>query len=338
MKIYDPLGLVCPFTLRAKVYLREVWSRRLDWDTPLPADITAKWIRFFTMLFQLEQSRYSRCLRLKDAVGRPWLIILSDGSDLAYGYAAYIRWSLLNGEYWCRLIMAKCRIAPLNKLSTPQMELNAAVLSKRGRKVIELEMRFDFERVLQLVDSETVLSMINKTSTRFKVYEGVRIGEIQAATNGDLSCSAWMSGANNTADWLTRGRNPDELAEDSEWWNGPPILYQPIESWGLKFGPQKNEALPGEKKIHYTATAASEIPDIDYKKSSDVDRIIWMVARILSMARHKSFRGGSTLHITSQLLKEAEDLVVKDIQKELKDEIEKTDQKGRKGGRYYTRL
>ena len=98
------------------------------------------------------------------------------------------------------------------------------------------------------------------------MYEGVRIGEIQAATNGDLSCWAWMSGENNTADWLTRGRNPDELAEDSEWWNGPPILYQPIESWGLKFGLQKNEALPGEKKIRYTATAASEIPDIDYKK------------------------------------------------------------------------
>ncbi|CAB4008383.1 Hypothetical predicted protein [Paramuricea clavata] len=111
-------------------------------------------------------------------------------------------------------------------------------------------------------------------------------------------------------------------------------LYQPIESWGLMFGLQKNEALPGEKKIRYTATAASEIPDIDYKKSSDVDRIIWMVAKILSMARHKLFRGGSTLHITSQLLKEAEDLVVKDVQKELKDEIEKTDQKGRKGGRY----
>ena len=83
--------------------------------------------------------------------------------------------------------MAKCRIARVNKLSTPQMQLNAAVLSKRGRKVIESEMRFDFERVLQLVDSETVLSMINKISTRFKVYEGVRIEEIQEATDGDLS-------------------------------------------------------------------------------------------------------------------------------------------------------
>ena len=90
MKIYDPLGLVCPFTLLAKLYLREVWSRKLDWDTPLPMDLTKKWIRFFTTLFRLEQLRFPCCLRPKDAIGRPWLVILSDGSDLAFGYAAYI--------------------------------------------------------------------------------------------------------------------------------------------------------------------------------------------------------------------------------------------------------
>ena len=88
--------------------------------------------------------------------------------------------------------MAKCRIAPVNKLYTPQMELNATVLSKRVRKVIEKEMRFNFGRVLHIVDSDTVLNMIDKTSTPFKVYEGVtiRIGEIQAATNGRVSCWA----------------------------------------------------------------------------------------------------------------------------------------------------
>ena len=116
MKIYDPLGLVSPFTLLAKIYLREVWSRNLDWDAHLPADLTTKWVSFFTTLFQLDRLRLSRSLRPEDAVGRPWLIILSDGSDLAYGYAAYIRWTLQSGLYWCRLIMAKCRIAPINKL------------------------------------------------------------------------------------------------------------------------------------------------------------------------------------------------------------------------------
>ena len=116
------------------------------------------------------------------------MVILSDGSDLAYGCAAYIRWELSTGGFWCRLIMAKSRIAPQRKLSTPQMELNGAVLSKRTRVVIEKEMRYKFQEVYQLVDSETVLAMINKVSTRFKVYEGVRLGEIQAATKGDVSC------------------------------------------------------------------------------------------------------------------------------------------------------
>ena len=301
MKIYDPLGLVCPLTLLGKVYLREVWLRKLDWDIALPADLVAKWACFFTMMFRLEELRLPRCLRPKDAIGRPWLIILSDGSDQAYGYAVYIRWALPKGKFWCWLIMAKCRIAPLNKLSTLQMELNAAVLSKRGRKVFELEMRMDFERVLQLVDSKTVLSMINKTSTRFKVYEGVRIGEIQAATGGDLSCWAWMSEENNTADWLTRGHNPDELGEDSEWWNGPSILYQPMESWGLKFGIQKNEALPREKKICYTMAAEAKVPFLNYRKLSNINKIIWVIARILDVARHKTFRGGKSLCITSRM-------------------------------------
>ena len=353
MKIYDPLGLISPFTLLAKIYLRETWSRKLGWDDPLPADLCMKWSNFFSSLFKLQRLCLERCLRPSEAMGLPWLIILSDGSDLAYGFAAYIRWKLEDGRFWCRLIMAKCRIAPMNKLSTPQMELNAAVLSKRGRKVIEKEVRFDFERVLQIVDSETVLSMINKTSTRFKVYEGVRIGEIQAATNGDVSCWAWMSGEHNTADWLTRGRTPEELDNDSYWWNGPPILYQPIEEWGLKFNPKKDEVLPGEKKVPSkathtsttspvpattatwrTAAAIPDIPLIDYNRFSDVNKLIWVVARVFSIAKKKSFLGGTTLSISTEQLREAENFIVKDAQKSLNKELVKVDRNGRKGGRY----
>ncbi|CAB3998608.1 Hypothetical predicted protein [Paramuricea clavata] len=333
MKIYDPLGVISPFTLMATIYLRETWSRKLGWDDPLPAELCNKWSNFFTALFKLRRLCLERCLRPVNSNGRPWLIILSDGSDLAYGFAAYIRWKLDDGSYWCRLIMAKCRIAPINKLSTPQMELNAAVLSKRGRKVIEKEMRFDFERVLQIVDSETVLSMIHKTSTRFKVYEGVRIGEIQAATEGDLTCWAWMSGQHNTADWLTHGRAPEELNNDSHWWNGPPILYRPIEEWGLKFNPKK-EPLPGEKKVHVVAAAASvEALLIDYERFSSINKAIWVVARLLNIAK-KSFKGGRTLSISVKQLQEAENFIVKEVQKSFESELTKTDRKGRKGGRF----
>ena len=176
--------------------------------------------------------------------------------------------------------------------------------------------------------------MINKTSTRFKVYEGVRIREIQSATDGDLNCWAWMSGRHNTADWLTRGRNPKELDEDSQWWNGPAILSRPVEEWGLKFGLQKDCPLPVEKKICSSSTVLTQQPLIEYQRYSDINRVIWVIARLQNIARRKSFCGGRTEHVTPQHLQEAEDFLVKDAQRSMKDELLKKSNKNGKGGRY----
>ena len=176
--------------------------------------------------------------------------------------------------------------------------------------------------------------MIKKVSTRFRVYEGVRIGEIQAATNGDVSCWAWMSGQNNVADWLTRGRSPDQLDNDSQWWNGPPILYIPVEDWGLKFKPQQDEPLPGETKVKNMAMTSGKTSLIDYKRYSDINKLVWIVARLFGIARMKTFRGGKTLFLSSKLLKDAENFMVKDVQKSIQDELKKTDRNGRMGGRY----
>ena len=73
MKIYDPLGLICPFTLFAKIYLRETWSRKFEWDDQLPVDLCNKWFKFFSALFKLQCLNLDRCLRPVDSVGRPWL-------------------------------------------------------------------------------------------------------------------------------------------------------------------------------------------------------------------------------------------------------------------------
>ena len=92
----------------------------------------------------------------------------------------------------------------------------------------------------------------------------MRIGEIQAATNGDVSEWAWMSGKLNTADWLTRGRTPCDLDQNSEWWNGPNVFYQPETEWDLKFSVTKEEALPGEKKL------SSGVTQLGYLHSSNI--------------------------------------------------------------------
>ena len=62
-----------------------------------------------------------------------------------------------------------------------------------------------------------MLKMMNKRSTRFKQNEGVRIGELQTAKDGDMSSWFWVKGGENSADWLTRRKSIDMIGPDSEW-------------------------------------------------------------------------------------------------------------------------
>ena len=326
MKIYDPLGLYSPFTLQAKKLLRETWSRKLEWDDELSQDLYSQWVKFFSDLFTLQNYRYDRCLKPENAVGLPMLVILSDASDIAFGYVAYIRWKLDDDSYWCRMIMSKSRISPLRKVATPQMELNASVLSARGRKLIEKEMRFEFDSVRQLVDSETVLCMINKVSTRFKLYEGVRVGEVQASTNGDMTCWSWVKGEENTADWLTRCKDPAQLGPESEWWRGPSFLYRPVDQWQTKSYSQCKESVCSHLSdviISASTDTSPSVPLIAYERFSSSRNLIRVMARILNMFKVKSFSGLLLSQFDPELLQSATDIVLRDVQSHISSEISK---------------
>ena len=127
---------------------------------------------------------------------------------------------------------------------------------------------------------------------------------------------------------------PEELNQYSHWWNGPPILYQPIEEWGLKFGLQKEESFPGEKKMCNTATATADPPLIDFERFSDIDRVILVVARWKNIARNKTFRAQNATQVTAQHVKEAEDFVVKNVQKTIECELKKSASKKGNGSHY----
>ena len=48
-EIYDPLGLVAPLTIKAKLMMRVLWTeeRYLNWDDPIPENIGRNWRLFF---------------------------------------------------------------------------------------------------------------------------------------------------------------------------------------------------------------------------------------------------------------------------------------------------
>lgn len=112
--IYDPLGLLTPFTTRAKIIIRSIWVHepKLDWDSQLPEEIVNNWRRFTAELPKLTELAFPRALKPLAAVGKPELIIFSDGSEVAFGAGAYMRWEVQKGKFGARLIMAKSRMAP----------------------------------------------------------------------------------------------------------------------------------------------------------------------------------------------------------------------------------
>ena len=88
--IFDPLCLVCPFTVRSKILFQETWSRGLQWDDELPPDMKRKWAEWTAELENLSDVSVSRCIHSFSKVTVQKLHVFSDASEQAYAAAVYV--------------------------------------------------------------------------------------------------------------------------------------------------------------------------------------------------------------------------------------------------------
>ena len=61
--VFDPLGFVGPFVIKAKVLLQELWSRGYDWDDVVCDEIARRMESWFEQLRSLGKVQVPRCLR-----------------------------------------------------------------------------------------------------------------------------------------------------------------------------------------------------------------------------------------------------------------------------------
>ena len=59
----------------------------------------------------MENILCERCIKSKDTVGKPTLILFSDGSEGDYGTHTYVQWNMTNGKFDCNLLAAKSILA-----------------------------------------------------------------------------------------------------------------------------------------------------------------------------------------------------------------------------------
>ena len=85
-RVFDPMGLLTPFLMIPKLLFQELWTRGLDWDEPLDADIANSWETWKHELANVDQIKIPRwLLRNLSSVDKVELHGFGDASERAYG-------------------------------------------------------------------------------------------------------------------------------------------------------------------------------------------------------------------------------------------------------------
>ncbi|XP_031341031.1 uncharacterized protein LOC116169144 [Photinus pyralis] len=126
-KIFDPLGLLGPITVKIKIILQRLWSEQLNWDESVPLHIYTEWKRIVNSLKNIENVRLPRQVTIQNYTELE-LHGFCDASEAAYACCVYIRSKDKEGNIKCNLLCAKSRVAPLKTITIPKLELCGAVL------------------------------------------------------------------------------------------------------------------------------------------------------------------------------------------------------------------
>ncbi|XP_011687412.1 PREDICTED: uncharacterized protein LOC105449728 [Wasmannia auropunctata] len=227
-KLFDPLGLLSPVTIGAKILMQEIWTLRLEWDNPILPKTAERWKLFVKGLQDLPTLEFPRWLGLKSNQTFK-LHGFADASPHAYAAVVFCRSISDNGIANTHLICSKAKVAPLKCMTIPRLELaGAALVTKLVKHLLNLLDR-DHVPIYLWTDSTVVYTWITNHPSRWKDFVHNRVCYIQES----LPQAQWrfVSGLENPADLATRGLTPIQLSTKGSWWSGPSWLSEPSHCW-----------------------------------------------------------------------------------------------------------
>ena len=257
-RLFDPLGLVYPFVITARILYQEVCRRKLPWDQDLPTDILEKWKRW-----KAELPLISACSTPRYYFGNLGkqrnckLHVFCDASELAYGAVAYLRTEDETGAVHVSLVASKAKVSPIKLQTIPKLELDAAKMGVKLADYILNSFGSDYNlKPIFWSDSMIALGWIRGEPYRWKTYVANRVQFIQLST--DPSQWRHVPGLENPADLCSRGCSADTLLSCSLWWSGPDWLWLPQPEWPEELDPiqepKDDDFINEQKKAHCHVT------------------------------------------------------------------------------------
>ena len=268
-KIYDPLGLLSPVTIRAKILMQVLWKDKYNWDVPLPVDIQSTWTdlaKDIETATEIQIPRYYFS-ELSDEIGEMTLHIFTDASPKAYGACAYIC-----QENQSRLVMAKNRVSPIKTLTLPQLELMGAVVG--AHLANHLQSSFQVKETFFWTDSQIVLYWLTSTKP-LKRFVSNRVKEIHNITHSQEW--KYCPTNDNPADLLTRGIPATKFKVSQLWMNGPDWLID-NNKWPIWNRPNENtitlSTLTDKALSEYRPTHVKSTQNVSEDEYPGIHRLI----------------------------------------------------------------
>ena len=227
---FDPLGIVSPVILKARLILQEEHRRQLHWDEKISEESERDWEVWKKELTKLTEFKLARCTRPAwyQSGNKVTLHHFSDASPKGYGMVTYVRYEQ-NKQYHVALISGKSRTAPLKGVTLPRLELTAAHLAAKMDALVRQQMTMKIEESYFWTDSSIVLYYLSNTRKRFPTYVQNRVTEILELT--DVRQWRYVPTSENPADETTRGENAGQLLDSKTWKIGPEFLWKEEKEW-----------------------------------------------------------------------------------------------------------
>ena len=280
--VFDPLGLLGPYTIKARMLLKKIWGLKgqTSWDTPLPKDLTEEFKDWQAGLKDLKDCRIPRYHFRKDKeVKSQDLHVFTDASEEAMCVVAYALATHEDDTIEISYVVGKTRVAPMRHVTIPRLELMGAVIGVRIAKLIIEQSETQFRSVIYWTDSTTVLQWIRSNKKQI-TFVANRVGEILESSSEE----AWrhVPGTMNPADYGTRGFTPSQLKE-SGWLTGPEWLKD-VQKWPDIFvaTPSKPSTQMDEEEDHETTMVAVVTPKpvIVWKRFSQFKRLVGAMVHV----------------------------------------------------------
>jgi len=210
----------------AKYILQQLWISKVDWDDTPPQAIIDTWDRFKTELPKISNISLPR-LFTSNPISQLEVHGFCDASSIGYGCAIYFRFLHTTG------VTSKSRVAPLQVLSLPRLELcSAHLLAKFNLLKSVLTSYSDlltFNSIYAWSDSQVALAWISASPHKWKTFVGNRVAQIQDIV--PVSSWRYVPTQSNPADCVSRGLTPQQLLDHELWWQGPTFLSKDYEAW-----------------------------------------------------------------------------------------------------------